>query len=271
MKCMLENLPENGLRVGDPVILRCHSEAAIPFNTDPNANWQLELPKEQKYRLALEKVDSINPTEAVLIVASYQVGEEPVTGALLKQGENAVSLEPIALKVQTSFEATEEQKPIPPMGGATMPLPYQFWILLITLLSAVVVGFAIKVYVFRKRRKFLKWLNLQKLKIHSDDLSRALRKMARSASSDDHHELSKRLRELFSILLKTDLRSVALPKTRNLIKRSVLDQDLRQLMIDALVETEFPFDSRREKVMELFHLLINQLALEIKKNEGVAK
>lgn len=133
------------LTVGQKFVLSCEG-APLSLNLD-KAALRLALPKEEKYKLKLLRVQELREDGATLTVTSYRVGKNELKNAVLTDGSRKVALSGPGFELQSVVNPQEnpEGKLIPPPAPLNVNWPVWLWggltaVLLTGLVVAVVRG-----------------------------------------------------------------------------------------------------------------------------------
>lgn len=144
------------------------------FELDCKGEWpkmkadeiELRLDKEFQYTLKLLNIQFVSPTEAQLIVTSYEVGEHKIKAAQIVDRENSVILGDLkggdlsftVASVQDPQKPLQE--PVGPLGPLKISISPIYWVTALGLLLVILATVATRFYQKKKMQKQLRAMNL---------------------------------------------------------------------------------------------------------------
>lgn len=165
MRCELLPNPQalgaSKITVGDVLLYRCVGNTAAEIPSDfVYEKAQLKVIPEDKYKIHLLKAEKKTDQEMQLDLTSYQVGHFEIKEITLTDGEHLISMEPVALTVESVMTEMKPppQEPFGPMGPMSIEFPYLFLYILLVILGLFVMGLGISLWKKMKWRKVLEGL-----------------------------------------------------------------------------------------------------------------
>jgi hypothetical protein len=160
----VKGLNDNELTVGREFLLVCQGEFPKDLKRD---QLQFVLQPENKYLIQLKAFEFRSADKAELKVVSYTAGKIQFPDLQMTDGAQTFSLGPLGLQVESVLEKPKpganpqeqvKQEPFGPIGPANIPVPTEFWIILLAVLGLVLASVAMKIYRVVQRRNILEGL-----------------------------------------------------------------------------------------------------------------
>ncbi len=140
---------EKPLTVGQIFEFQCQGTFPLTFQFQQSEVVGLE----DKYSLKVLKFELRDPQSADLQMTSYRVGSQKFEKIQISDGTSTIELPGIAFEVKSVLPAqesvTEPPKPFGPFGPMMIPMPWVYWLILISVLGIAVM---LAAWGWRKRR-----------------------------------------------------------------------------------------------------------------------
>ncbi len=209
LQCQVEipevkGLESQKLTVGRTFYYQCRGDWPVGLQVE---SLQLQYSAEDAtaYDLRLLSFEFRDPNTADLLLVSYRPGVHNLKDLKLTDGTNSVSLTPIQLEVHSVLNPAEKTEMYGPMGPMTIPIPWVYWIILISVLG---IAISVGALVWRRRHRRRQLMaEIQQRTTHPSPLVQFHRELRLLTKKAGLHEVDRPMRINQRDFLK-DLREI---------------------------------------------------------------
>ena len=236
--CRLEGLKDK-TTAGDLFYLHCEWPELSPSLLKPV---RVKLKEDLKpYTLEILKEDIFLPGKASFTVTSYRTGDHSSAVLLIDAKGRTVESAPLSWSIQSVISAHQNQKPYPPFGPWTAPLPLWYWPLCIVLFCALGCFLFFKIRKALKRRKLIKNISARlKNKTAFREFISQVTFLTRRLSELTKKELISQIKKQFSLFLE------------NQFFISAVDQDPRSIVKQMNYYLPFIKSAQRKMILNFY-------------------